>query len=241
MKDTKNIIKETKDYSLFQVYDFNRPINQGLVKRIMDSIQKIGFISSKPILVDKEFKILDGQHRFTACKNLKLPIYYSVIGGDAHEIVTNLNAQQVNWTMKDYIHAWSEKNVRCYKQLEEFEDKYKLGITNSLYIFFTSNQDNYDIKRIKEGKIYNINQKAKEIANFIEFCQSSGCPYYRSSLFVKAVVRLFKVINDDQLTKLKKYIISLPQQPTASAYLTSFENLVNRGVTSKNRVSFKTN
>jgi hypothetical protein len=237
--EEKMDIEQTTDYSKFKFYDFNRPINKSLVKRLKSSINEIGFIKGNPILVDKDFAIKDGQHRFTALMELGMPIYYYVVkGGDAHKIVTLLNAEQVRWTIDNYVHAWAEEGLSCYKKLEEFGNKYNINMSQAVIIFFKGSDDGGNMNGIKAGKHYSINPEHQRIMDFMMYCKDI-VPYWKGSFFVRALVRLFKVITDEQVEKLKKGIIALPQQVSAENYMISFENLVNKGVSAHKRVSFR--
>jgi len=234
----EHVIKTTKDYDKFQVFKFNRPINESLVKRIMESITQIGYTPGKPILVDKDYAIIDGQHRFTACHRLGIEIQYQITDIDPHVAIIQLNTTQAHWKMQDYIHAWAEQGVKCYQHLEEFEERRKLGITNCISILFNGNSlDSTDAKKIKEGAKFTINTNAEKIAQFVLDCDF--VPYHKSGSFIKAMVKIFKLADAKQIEKIRIGLISVPQQPTMSHYLIAFENLVNRGLQSKNRVSFK--
>lgn len=236
MSKAQQILK-TKDYDKFHKFDFNRGINNGLVNRLMESIKEIGYMPGKPIIVDKKMNIIDGQHRFTACVNLGIEVEYVITDVDPHTAIIKLNADQVNWKMIDYVNSWAQQGVKCYEHLLDFEERRGLGITNSVTILFSTNHDSSEMQRIKAGYKFQINPKAETIAAFIAHCKD--VPYYKSSYFIRAVVRLFRLANEEQIEKVKNGIISLPQQPTAAAYLAAFENLANRGVHSKNRVSFR--
>ena len=235
MTTTEKVFK-TNAYSKFNLYKFNRPINESLVQRLMDSIDKIGYISGKSIIVDKDMNIIDGQHRFEACKRKMLPILYTIIKGDPQKVIIELNTQQVNWKMNDYLNSWANNGVKVYQDLLAFDAHYKLGITNSLYIFFSAEFDKTMTRKIKDGEIFALNTKSKELAEYVQSC--SGVAYYKHSHFVRALCKVFHQLNDKQLKKLRDGLISLPQQALQSAYVTAFENIINRGVTNKNRISF---
>lgn len=230
-------VHKTKEYDKFSLHKFNRNINEGLVKRLMSSIEDLGFIHGKAIIVDKDFSIIDGQHRFEACKRLGLPIYYMITKSDPQKTMIQLNAQQVQWKMSDYINSWAANGVKCYQQLQEFEKEHHFGITNSLLILFDNHFDAVDIKQIKAGKPFKLNPNADAIMQFLKDCKD--VPYCKSSYFIKAVTRLFRLAEAKHIEKLKKHIISLPQQATAAAYMVAFENIINKGVSGKNRISFK--
>lgn len=233
-----NMIHKTTDYSKFDRFAFNRAHNEGLITRIIDSISKIGYIEAKPVLVDDSFNIIDGQHRFEACKRLNLPIYYVKTNVNPQEAIIHLNANQNSWTMVDYVKSWAASGVECYKNLNKFEEVNRLGITSSILVLFNT-ADSNDIKGIKLGKVFKLNPKADDILKFITDCNI--VPYSKSSFFIKSVVTLFRLATPKQIEKVKNNIISLPQQATAAAYVTSFENIINRNVPLKNRVSLRTN
>jgi len=234
----KSIFK-TKNYKQFNLVTFNRKLNHSLVKNIVDSITKYGYFDGKPIIVDKDFNIIDGQHRFEACKEMKLPIYYTITNVDPQEAMIALNANQIAWKMIDYVRSWADSGVKCYKDLVAFDKVHSFGITNSVLIYFDSSSDKTGFQKIKDGQPFKINPHADDIVQFINAC--SGVPYYKSSYFIKATTRLFKIATPEQIAKIVKHIMSLPQQSTASAYLAAFENIVNKGVQVKNRVSFNAN
>ncbi len=72
------IIYKTKDYSKFIVdSEYNRDISKTNVNKIMLSIKRYGdYGHCYPIVVDDNFRIIDGQHRFKAREALGLTIYY---------------------------------------------------------------------------------------------------------------------------------------------------------------------
>lgn len=71
-------IYKTKDYDKFSIDDkYNRDVNENIVKKIKASIKDCGDKGHVfPIVVDDKFRIIDGQHRFRARKEMNLSIYY---------------------------------------------------------------------------------------------------------------------------------------------------------------------
>lgn len=96
------------DYTKFKLYGFNRIVTQGHIDKIKKSIRENGFIKSFPVLVDRNFNIIDGQHRFCACKQLNLPIYYEMIDTPKKKLVVSLNTSHKNWNVADYVKFYSE-------------------------------------------------------------------------------------------------------------------------------------
>jgi len=67
-------VKSTKDYDLFKMINYNREVMKPRIDKIVESIKEYGFIL--PILVNKEFMIVDGQHRFEAAKKAGSEVSY---------------------------------------------------------------------------------------------------------------------------------------------------------------------
>ena len=86
----KSIFK-TYDYDKFTIMEDNRKIYDGHVKDMEDNISRIGYVSGKPILVNEKFEIIDGQHRYIACRDLNEPIYYSIEEGATASLAPDTN------------------------------------------------------------------------------------------------------------------------------------------------------
>jgi ParB-like chromosome segregation protein Spo0J len=69
-------ILKTSDYTLFRTIEGNRNINLLHLNRLRQSmLEKYLFTI---IIVNENMEIIDGQHRFTVCRELGLPVYYVI-------------------------------------------------------------------------------------------------------------------------------------------------------------------
>lgn len=225
---------KTTNYDLFSFMDNNRNISHGLINRIIESINKIGYIESRPIIVNESFIIIDGQHRFEACKKLGLPIFYAIENLDINEAMILLNKNQLIWRLQDYVKSWSKTGIECYIQLVKFEEEFHFGISNNL-IIFNGNGSN-TAEKIRSGKQINVNPKRYEIANYILKCKEF-VPFYKTKTFVNAVQILFKKVDADLSNKVLNRIQTVRQQTNVTDYLTAFENILNKGKHGDNKVS----
>lgn len=80
-------IQKTTDYKLFKKLDGNRDVKK--TNALVKSIREFDLTMYSPIIVSVDFRIIDGQHRFAACRELGLPIYYIVMCDNNVQGVTN--------------------------------------------------------------------------------------------------------------------------------------------------------
>lgn len=224
---------KTHDYSQFVYRQGNRRISEGHIKRLINEIQDIGYVKSRPVMVTKNMEIIDGQHRFEACKRLGLPIYYEIEDGDIDKIMLSLNRSQSIWRLQDYVDHYASKGLECYQTIVQFEKEFKLGISNNLTII---NGGSVPVKKIKDGELIQVNRKYIEIAKYILKCKEY-LPFYKNKKFVEAVTFLFARANDKDRDRLLKKIGIVQQQVNSSDYLRIFENLINKNRQIKNKIS----
>jgi hypothetical protein len=203
---------ESRDYHKFNFLKENRDIKTSVVKRIEESIKEFGVIPGNPIVVDKDFNIIDGQHRFTAFKNLGLPVSYVIIEGDVIAKAMALNANQSQWQLIDYIRSYAEQNVDCYRKLLKFEEKYKFGMTASINV-------------IRKGLDFKINPNAEAIAEFV--LNLEQVPFHRTKDFISAISYLYRKTDAKQRKVIQGNILKTPRCANITDYITAFENILN--------------
>jgi hypothetical protein len=216
---------KTNNYEIFNFMPNNRPINGGLVKRLMASISDLGYINARPVIVNESMVIIDGQHRFEACKRLGFPIVYEISNIDMNKAMLALNANQVSWALNDFIVSHANQNISHYSEILEFNKRYSLGISNSILICCPS----LKAKEIRLAKEFILNEERFEVVNFILTCKEY-ISFYNTHHFIFAVITLFKRADKLQIAKLLKSIQSLIQQPSKRHYLAAFENIINKSV-----------
>lgn len=143
-----NIINTTGDYGIFKRLKGNRSVTNTRVTKIMNSINKVGYIKS-PIVVNEKREVVDGQGRLQALKNLNLPIDYIIVPGIGIEECRAMNIDQSNWQVKDYIDSYAEDGFQDYIYFKNLVDRYKkiglIAINNA--ITGLSGVDNNAVKR----------------------------------------------------------------------------------------------
>jgi hypothetical protein len=97
--------------------DVNRDINLNHVERLKEILIKHGYFEGSPIIVDEDGLIIDGQHRYVACKELK--IEPTIVQAGDFDMVPILNSTQLSWSMKDYVKYYAAKAYEDYVILEQ--------------------------------------------------------------------------------------------------------------------------
>ena len=73
MNKIVNQVHSTNEHSVFKIQIGNRPVNNNHVARLIISMKKSYLMS--PLIVNEKMEVIDGQHRLSAQKELKLPTY----------------------------------------------------------------------------------------------------------------------------------------------------------------------
>ena len=160
-------IYSTKDYSRFSFLENNRIVKRSHVNEFKEEIKKNDRTMCFPIVVDPNLRIIDGQHRFHACMELGLPIYYVVDDDDdAEQAMINCNKINKKWEMMDWLRYRANKNGGCYKQLLDFVQQTGTTISNAMVI--------YPGKAINAATLragttdFGVNEKAFDIVHFLQ-------------------------------------------------------------------------
>lgn len=175
-------ILETTNYDLFKKLEGNRATTVGRVDKIKKSIMEVGYITS-PILVNENMEIIDGQGRFEALRELKLPVEYIIQPGLNFRECIAMNVYQTNWSMTDYIKSYAEKGnqnyIYFYKLLEEFpliknfqifvtaikeQDKFNASMLRNGELKIT--EEEYEGARERISEVYDIIEKYRKISRF---------------------------------------------------------------------------
>lgn len=121
-------IYSTTDTSKFKMNVLNREINQKHVQEIVNSIKESGVVI-QPIVVDKDFNILDGHHRLSAIiqmnengNNIEAP--YTVKDDiDSVKVLITMNAISKTYGTKEFIDLYSKAQDGQSRKLVQVSDE----------------------------------------------------------------------------------------------------------------------
>lgn len=117
--------EQTTDYKQFKLMPGNRRVVKAHVKNLAQSMALYPEIFQlKPILVNKHYEVIDGQHRLAAAKQLKVPVWYEKVGDVGANEAVIINNNQRNWSMLDYARSYAAFGNEEYKAFLRIRDKF---------------------------------------------------------------------------------------------------------------------
>ena len=220
-------IYSTKDYARVSFLDNNRIVKSSHVDMLKKSIKNIDLTKYNPIKVDANLRIIDGQHRFHACMELGLPIYYVVLNGvDAEQAMIIDNQNNKKWEMMDWLRYRANKNGGCYKQLLDFVQQTCTTISNAMVIFPAKA---INAATLKAGTTdFGVNEKAFDIVHFLQSQEVKTLSFRNTRAFNLAIRIAFDEYSKRQMDKLKRKILLVPECANYKQYLTVFSNIIKK-------------
>jgi hypothetical protein len=110
----------SEDFSTLKLLSENRIIVLTHAKNLAKSIEENNLLFDNPILVDKELQILDGQHRYEACRILGVGFWYRIAEKMEAKDISSINSDQRNWKIDDYLSYWLFQKKEDYIQFNNF-------------------------------------------------------------------------------------------------------------------------
>jgi len=222
---------KTKNYSKFKFSKENREIKVKTVNSLKESMKQFGFISGRPLLINDDGVIIDGQHRFIAARDLGIEVEYEILTGDYLKQMIQLNSTQSNWLLEDYVNSYASQNIDCYRKLLKFQEKYELSLSSAITILFGPGTNSCNIRK---GDNIKLKPNAENIADFILNCNT--IPYNKDNKFIRAIVSVYEKLTKSQLNRLKSNLIIIPKLSNTNDFIIAFENVINKGKKSDYKV-----
>jgi hypothetical protein len=122
----------TKDYDLFQPFFFNRKLKKNNLKNLETSMSKQNLMHLHPIVVTKDYQVLDGQHRLEIARKLGLEVHYTKMPDVSLDILVtiliDLNYSLSRWGSFEFCELYCKMKKPEYEKFKKFQDKFQLDI-----------------------------------------------------------------------------------------------------------------
>jgi hypothetical protein len=223
-----NKVYRTNDHTRFKKINGNRAVNKLHLNRLIESIKNNDLTHAVPIVVNEQFEIIDGQHRFDACLFLNKPIYYIIVQGSLKEVQI-LNQNSSNWKSEDYIEGYCDLNMTEYIWFKDFWKTNKISCEAAGCISLNLPHDKVG-NIIKSGylKISDKDDAIIRVNYFHQYRKVYDGAYTR--LFVNAIIMIEKIdgfSHEKLLHKLAYQSDKLKATTKARAYIAMLEEIYN--------------
>lgn len=223
-----NQVYVTNDYTKFKTKDGNRSLNELHLKRLKSSVEDNDLLHANPILVNEQFEIIDGQHRFNVCESLCKPIYYIMVKGLGLQEIQILNANAKNWKTEDYVSGYAKLGLPEYKYFETQMNKMDIGVASLLAIFTGDNGNAQE--SLRNGTLTLPNKKRGEIIyTWIKDFEKLFVGATQRT-FVRALVTLYNIDgynHNKMMQKLQYQSTKLRICNESKSYLALLEEIYN--------------
>lgn len=204
------MVHTTEDYTRFEFNELNRGVDAAHVRKLKKNIKDIGLV--QPITVDSDGHIIDGQHRFHACRELGIPVRYIIQDSMNMEDVVALNNMSKPWSTMDKVQSFAAQGNEHYQKLLDFyQDCKDLDNRISIRVAILIAQGSASHASTNQKKM-NIGKGTWEFREDYEVAlkrlysllQFKRWDFYLKQSFVTAFLRCIRTIDDFDPSELLK-------------------------------------
>lgn len=241
MNTKETTIYRSDEYTSFKRVSGNRLVNKAHMHRLKASIaQNPDSVRYTPLVVNEKKQIIDGQHRFEALQELKLPVYYIQEPGLTLEDVQRLNSHSKSWTPTDYALSWNELGKEPYGFYLDLKKRF--GLNHDILMKFVSLDSPITNIGFQNGKMKSPNKRATEdlctkLAEVGQYYE-----HYKKRAFALAYMVFWKNDKYDHARMLAKMQAHASKELDDLAQvednLRALERIYNKNVRAEDRVRF---
>jgi len=229
------VTPKDKLYYALEIIDCNRNVLQSNVNALKKSIEKNNALYLKPITIDNEYYIIDGQTRYRACQELNMPFYVDIVNSMewSNEDLISINTTQRNWKLQDYLRYYVKFNTDSYIAFEQFLKLHKHITIQMLIAIFnkTNSRSHLNSKIFKNGELKYDNSNKSTILEWLGWLhQINEAPFYpslndrtkRNQEFQCSLLKKFQSPNWDNC-KFVRLLSEYPHQLNKLKRITDFD------------------
>lgn len=222
-----NILKTT-DYSLFKKVKGNRTVNRANLNAIVTSMEQQQLIT--PIMINEKYEIIDGQHRFEACKTLKLPVYFYVVNGYGTDEIKRCNTTGMKWNKGAFLESYMEQEYENYILFNDLLVSYNITISLAIKLLahFQNKTSQLVSLHFEQGEL--SLDGFEDVVCFLDKLEDfKFFPQYKTDKFVTAFLRLVnhpEYEHSKMLSKLATHGDKLKKSMTQDEYLSLLCNKI---------------
>jgi hypothetical protein len=235
----KTELKSTKNYDLFEMHEFNRPLHNNRI--LEESMRKHGFMPSCAIHCVKtstgKLKVIRGHNRLHFAKRLALPVWYIV--DNTQTDLFDLEGQSTStWSLSDFIHARAKSGDKAIQKILDFKNETGIDLQSccSLVGGESAGSGNKATQAKKGTFRPGSMLHAFEVARVVEHCKKLNVPFATHKPFVAAVSMALRCRDVDiniLVHRLDQAAGIMIRRANRADYLMELESVYNRGAKGK--------
>lgn len=224
------MVYKTYDYDKFKFILGNRIVKQQKVEMLISAM--LVEDAKIPILVTKDFEVIDGQHRLKARMALGLPVYYMITEAPANaQSIINSTRVQTPFSPATIVTLHAEAGNENYLILQKFMDKYNLTATTAVNILSGKNSSLNSTQvgtPFHDGEFVPVNiTESEKLMDFIDdvYKSSGKSPIVKHKNFMVALRAALKIEGFKKETFLKN-VKSRPDKLDARATARQYRDII---------------
>ncbi len=239
------MIKSTTNYEMFKFRTDNRDggVKRSHVEHIKELIKANNLLHLRPIVVDKNMDVYDGQHRLVAARELQVPIYYTIEERLVPKDIIHMNTNK-QWRLGDFMNFYVSNHYPEYIKFDKFIKKEGLQLRVAFALLKGRTDDsrkdfqqgNFVMPDVEESSVYST---CKDIVAFLTMHLPHMRPCTSGPKFWKPLIALVNADNFDYshfIKNLEKHIHKIGPRVSEKDYLKMFEALHNYRAVKKVRL-----
>lgn len=234
-------IHNADDLEIFKKLKGNRHVEWPRVKKIMASIERVGYIPV-PIVVNENMEIIDGQGRVEACAKLGLPVPYTVVEGAGLDECIAMNISGTKWGKLDYIESFAERGNENYIRLLELAKKHDvtIGVVIAAALGkLTTSKDGIEsgLMVLSEERAAQAEELLTYLDRFVSFVKDKNIPNMKKIYEALCFLYYIQAVDNERMYRaFTMYYADLGGYSTTEQALDSLESIYNKKLAKHNKV-----
>lgn len=226
-------VQSTKEYSKFKKLTGNRDVRIGHVRFLISSISRKNLLAEHPIIINRNWEVIDGQHRIEAAKTLNIPIFYVFSESASIEDAQLLNYAARVWASRDFLKSLAENGNEDARFVYDFVLKNKVPVTVALQVSTTLSARAQKLLSLMRAGEFVADAKDTALLYEVMLSQYRSYATERASFdsnFARAVRKMLidkPVEHVAMLNQLALYPHGIDRQVDERGYLRLFEEIYN--------------
>lgn len=221
----------TREYDRFKTAPGNRQLYRDHIRVLVRSFEEHPqLVELRPILVNSQYEVIDGQHRLEALKVLGLSVPYIVADDLSIETAQLLNATQKAWSAIDFLLSYQTMGVKDYVTLQRYLDEFGFPLRPTITIL-SGLPGGRAARRFKNGDFEtrgDIETADHFFHHAIDLLDASKFAWGREERYLMALYKLYQH-NDYDVNRMLFKVKETPIAPQANrvGYIAELERVYN--------------